>query len=233
MDRSHVMMDALESRTLLNGAVFGGGHEGPGDLGGLPRLPANPSPTVQADYNKAVADLGKVNADKTAIAADLLALKTAVEDAKTTLATQLAPLLAQLKTDVTAEQATLKADFLAIQAVYVADQPAIFTDLKNSSMDIATGNTAKLALDKTQLATDQAKLKTDLADPLAKLKADDAAADALVDADQQAIHDLIYSLPAVQKAQDQLAADQALYTTDLKAFVADRTQLLKDIKAGV
>jgi hypothetical protein len=233
MDRSHAMMDALESRTLLSGSTFSDRGHDDGGPAGLPRLPANPSDTVKADYAKAVADLAKVNADKTAIQTDLAALKTAVEDAKTTLATQLAPLLDQLKTDQAAELATLKADFLAIQAVYVADQPAIFTDFENISMDIATHNTTQLALDKAQLTTDQTKLKTDLADPLAKLKADDAAGDALVDADQKAIHDLIFALPAVQKAQDQLVADQAVYVTDLKAFIADRTQLLKDIKAGV
>jgi hypothetical protein len=233
MSSSPIFFDSLESRTLLNGYTFvGGGGSFSGGLW-LPTLPANPSPTVQADYNKAVADKTAVQTDQTNIANDLKALGTAIATSKTTNATQLATLQAKLAADEAAEQTALAADQAAVKAVYTADQPAITADLIAIVNDIKTANTTQLATDKTQLATDIAKLKADLAAPLATLKADDATADAAEQADEQAIHDLIFNDPGVVAAEAQLKADQAVYTTDLKTFIADRTQLLTDLKNGV
>lgn len=238
MKRSGILIDSLESRTLFSGGglptpgPFPEPFRGGGDLW-LPALPTNASTTVQADYAKAVADRTAVQTDAAKIKTDLTALKTALDAAKTTLASQLAPLQAQLATDQAAEKTTLTADSAAIKLVYQQDLPAITLDFTNIAADLKAKNTTQLALDKAQLKTDQQKLQTDLAAPLAQYQKDDAAADAVIDADQKAIHDLLYGDAGVIAAQTQLTADQAVYVADLKTFLADRTQLLSDIKNGV
>jgi len=223
------LFDRLESRTLFSGTplpAYGGALW-------LPPLPTNASATVTADYNAAVAARTQVQTDQATLKTDITNLQAAIAASKTTNATQLATLQAQLQADEAAEKAGLATDVAAIKLVYTNDLPAIQLDLKNIATDIKTKNTAQLTIDKAQLATDQTKLKTDLAAPLAQYQADDTKFDAVEDTDEKAIHDLIYGDAGVIAAQTQLTADQAVYTADLKTFIADRTQLLSDIKNGV
>lgn len=147
-----------------------------------------------------------------------------------TLATPLAALQATADADEKANEAILKVDFTAIQTVYQKDGPAISADFKAISADLKAKNTVQLAIDQAKLVVDKATLATDLTVPKAKLSADSAAAEATEQADEKAIKDLLNTDAAVAAARLKLTSDQAVYTTDFNAFVADRTTYVLDLK---
>lgn len=231
---SPVVMDSLESRRLLSGSHFDGPeHEGHDHHDGglfIPVLPVPAGPVTTAAFTKVSADKVKVLADKTTLQTDNQTLEAALKAAKVTLATPLAALHATAEADELANEAILKVDFTAIQTVYQKDGPAISADLKAISADLKAKNTVQLAIDQAKLVVDKATLATDLTVPKAKLSADFAAADATEQADEKAIKDLLNTDAAVAAARLKLTSDQAVYTTDFNAFVADRTTYVLDLK---
>src|SRR5947207_3038394 len=194
---SSVLMQGLESRTLMSagiapGAAHGRGGPGPdhgpalvvnvigpcGQLGMF--MPTSPNDTVKADIAKLETDKQTLKTDiraltdaqKQTLQADEKAIRAAIEVLKPTSA----PLETTLKTDL---QTWTKTIF--------ADQQAIRLDTKNG----------------TDATADQAKLKADQAAGLAAVTADRAAIHAVIDAD-----------PGVIAARQQLATDLPTIATD-------------------
>jgi hypothetical protein len=209
MTARFMMIDALESRTLLTGT---------------------PNPLVVADTIQLQADTAKLKADTAQCAALLKADKAAVDAATRALNSVLEPRKGKLKIDEATWTKTLKADAAAITAAENAARPKITADLKKIAADKA--GSEQLAADKAKLEADQAYVKS-VMDPLrAKYMSDTDAMKTALAADHAAIDAVDAS--AIAAAKLKLQGDskecEALLKSDNAAIKYDQEKLKKDTK---
>jgi chromosome segregation ATPase len=216
------MFEALESRRLLSVA--------PAAVADDPAVDPTPVTCVSdeqiaADRAAVQQDMSKLRADRAEceklLAADRAALKAATD----ALQAKLTPLREKLAADQAECAATLQADRKAIHDVYDAFQSKIQADLE--AVHAAGTDPAKRHAALAQLEADRAALRAALAPLMKTLHDDTAECTALLNADRQAIADVLHSDTAVRQAREKLAADHRACAEKL---AADYHQLQADLQ---
>jgi len=211
MSKYQVMIDALETRTMLSDT---------------------PNPQLAADTEQYKADSIKLAADTAANNLTLKNDKAAVDAAVKALAAAQAPLTAKLKLDDTTWANVLKADRAAITAAENAARPVLLADQKKILAD--KGNLDALRADNEKLTADAAYVNTVMEPLRGKLASDLAARTAALAADRDAISALTKNDHTVSEAKSKMEADrkagEELLKADRAAVNADLLKIKNDTK---
>jgi hypothetical protein len=217
MKTNAAMIESLESRTLMSASAF--------------------STAVAADRLEVRADLLKFRSDAAAASAKLLVDLSAVQKDDLAVATTVAPLVKQMRTDLGTIGRSLLADRLTESAAALGDESAIVTERLHILQD-KKNPTAETA-DHTALMDARVKLQTDLIAGLNSRIATRQAGETTIFNDISAIDTAVGADPnASAKLQQDLSALLAVragkmqtLTSDLVQLVKDRTQLSTDLAA--